>query len=117
MDRECVSCGFQAKNYGSLTRHLNHCPVARGKKRRREPREENETIENASDNEDWTRMFKGLRKIKRFVGVSDTPDVANLEAYDDSPQHFGYNPDDMDTVNVQVRKRESFSSMGALMKH
>ena len=40
MLRTCNACGFQAKKYGSLERHVNHCQVAQGRKRRRIARPE-----------------------------------------------------------------------------
>ena len=40
MNRTCDACGFQAKKYGSLEKHINHCKVIRGIKRRKIAREE-----------------------------------------------------------------------------
>ena len=51
MNRKCVFYDFQIKNYDFLTRHLNHCSIARKKKRRKKLKKENETIENVFDNE------------------------------------------------------------------
>ena len=62
-------------------------------------------------------MFKNFRKIKKFVSVFDISNVANLKTYDDFSQHFDYNSNDMNIVNVQIKKREFFSSMSVFMKH
>jgi len=81
MPRKCIACGFEAKNYGSLTRHLDKCLVARGQKRRRIPRAEDSLAEN-----ELHRLRQELGEMQRILGEKEAPNTANEVTYDEALQ-------------------------------
>ena len=83
MNRTCDACGFQAKKYGSLEKHINYCKVIRGIKRRKIAREEVYLPEDEIE-----RLREDLNNKTRDVNTFEYEDP--LESFVGDDPCFGH---------------------------
>ncbi len=99
---KCIACEFEAKNYNSLTRHLDKCLMTWEQKRWEISRIENSLIKN-----ELYRLCQKLKKMQRILRKKETSNIANEVIYNEALQFLSVKKAVNETSNISSVKEEA----------
>ena len=99
---KCIACEFEAKNYDSLTWHLDKCLMTWEQKCWKISRVENSLIEN-----ELHRLRQKLREMQRILRKKETLNIANEVIYDEALQFLNMKKVVNETSNISSVKEKA----------